>query len=84
MTDTERLDAIGEYGLFISTQDVLKAGTWVCCYGDRMVFAASMRDAIDMAVMDIKTGGVFTPLKVEKNTCLHRTKGRLLSTHGQR
>jgi len=61
VTDTERLDAIGEYGLFISTQDVLKAGTWertwVCCYGDRMVFAASMRDAIDLAVMDIKTGG---------------------------
>lgn len=61
MTDTERLDAIGECGLFISTQDVLKAGTWertwVCCYGDRIVCAASMRDAIDMAVMDIKTGG---------------------------
>lgn len=61
MTDTERLDAIGEYGLFISTQDVLKAGawerTWVCCYEDKMVFAASMRDAIDLAVMDIKTSG---------------------------
>lgn len=61
MTDTERLDAIGEHGLFLTTQDVLKAGewerTWVCCYGDRMIFAASMRDAIDLAVLDIKTGG---------------------------
>lgn len=61
MIDTERLDAIGEYGLFLTTQDVLKAGkweqTWVCCYGDRMVFAASMRDAIDLAVLDIRTGG---------------------------
>lgn len=60
MTDTERLDAIGEYGLFISTQVRVQAPawstSWVCCYGDRMIFAASMRDAIDLAVMDIKTG----------------------------
>lgn len=61
MTDTERLDAIGEYGLFLATQDVLKAGkwerAWVCHYDDRMVIAASMRDAIDLAVLDIRIGG---------------------------
>jgi hypothetical protein len=61
MTDTERLDAIGEYGLFITTQDVLNAGgwerIWVCCYEDRLVHASSMRDAIDLAVLDIQTGG---------------------------
>jgi len=61
VTDTERLDAIGEYGLFIASHDELtKDGwvcSWVCHYMDRMVAAASMRDAIDLAVMDIKTGG---------------------------
>lgn len=61
LTDTERLDAIGDYGLFIATHDELtKDGwvrTWVCHYDDRMVRAISMRDAIDLAVMDIRTGG---------------------------
>lgn len=61
MNDTERLDAIDEYGLFITSHDKLYNGqwerTWICHYGDRAVLAPSFRDAIDLAVTDLKTDG---------------------------
>ena len=40
MTDEERLDAIGNYGLCIATHDTLQHGdwerVWVCQYGPAM------------------------------------------------
>jgi hypothetical protein len=62
MTDTERLDAIGEYGLCVTTHDTLRDGQWyrqwVCQYGEaqeRLVVAPSIREAIDAAVLDLRT-----------------------------
>jgi len=62
MNDTQRLDAIGEYGLMVSTYDELQNGqwyrTWICRYGDggqRAVAVPTIREAIDAAVLDIRT-----------------------------
>lgn len=61
MTDTERLDAIPEYGLSVARHDHLgPAGwteRWFCHYEDKVVIGMTMREAIDMAVMDIRTCG---------------------------
>lgn len=61
MTDTERLDAIPEYGLSVTRHDTLGPDgwteRWLCHYEDKVVVAVSMREAIDMMVMDIKTCG---------------------------
>lgn len=64
MTDTERLNAIGEYGLCVATHDMLSHGqwerTWVCQYGEaqeRLVMAPTIREAIDAAVLDLHTIG---------------------------
>lgn len=62
MNDTQRLDAIGEYGLMVSTYDELVHGqwkrSWICRYGEggqMAVVAPTIRDAIDAAVLDIRT-----------------------------
>lgn len=64
MNDSERLDAIGEYGLCVATHDSLThhgwERVWVCQYGDSMqlVFMApTIREAIDGAVLDLTTRG---------------------------
>lgn len=63
MTDTERLDAIGHYGLCVATHDLLNHGewerTWVCTYyigtEQRVMMAPTIRDVIDAAVLDLTT-----------------------------
>lgn len=63
MTDEERLDAIGKYGLCIATHDVLKheewERTWVCVYHvageQRMLLSPDLRGLIDAAVLDLTT-----------------------------
>lgn len=61
MNDTERLDALGRYGLCLVTHDSLENGEWtrqwVAHYGPKAIFAPTLRDAIDAAVLDITTGG---------------------------
>lgn len=60
LTDTERLDAIGEYGLCVVTSDQLTAAgwerTWVCNYykdnQDKVIFGPSIREVIDAAILD--------------------------------
>lgn len=61
MNDTERLDVIGEYGLWLSSVDVFRDGQWVrrwdCYYGpgmDRHVNASTIREVIDAAIEDLK------------------------------
>ena len=61
MDDSERLDAIGEYGLCIAAHDTLKPNgwerTWVCQYGPDMksiFMAPTIREAIDGAVLDLE------------------------------
>lgn len=62
MNDTQRLDALGQYGLCVVAQDVLVAGNWrrewVASYGTSAIVAPSIREAIDAAVLDITTGGL--------------------------
>jgi hypothetical protein len=57
VTDAERLDAIGEHGLCVATQDTLGPGgwtrVWVCHYDDRFMVGASIREVIDAAVADL-------------------------------
>lgn len=55
MDDTQRLDAIGKYGLCIVQHQQRINGqwspTWECHYGiDKSVSAQTIREAIDMAV----------------------------------
>ena len=64
MNDTERLDAIGHYGLCVATHDSLNHGewerVWVCQYGpgmQKVVMASTIREVIDAAVLDIHTMG---------------------------
>lgn len=64
MTDEERLNAIGKYGLCVATHDTLNHGewerTWVCQYGpamERIIMAPTIREVIDAAVLDIQTLG---------------------------
>ena len=65
MDDTERLDAIGHYGLCVATHDTLNHGgwerTWVCQYGpgmERVIMAPTIRAVIDAAVLDIQTNNL--------------------------
>lgn len=63
MNDSDRLDAIGEYGLCVATHDSLtREGwerTWVCQYeiaGEtRVIFAPDIRDVIDAAILEFTT-----------------------------
>lgn len=61
MTDTERLDALNDYGLCVATHDTLRHNewqrTWVCQYGDRVMMGPTIRAVIDSAVLDIVTSG---------------------------
>jgi hypothetical protein len=62
MTDTDRLDAIGKHGLCITRYDTLASDGvwkehWICHYRDRSAVAATLREAIDSAVLDIVTEG---------------------------
>ena len=66
MTDSERLDAIGQYGLCVATHDLLNHGewkrTWVCTYHigteQRIMMAPTIRDVIDAAILDLTTSSV--------------------------
>jgi hypothetical protein len=62
VNDTQRLDAIGDYGLCLATHDTLSMGgwsrTWVATYGDRAILAPTIREAIDLAVLDITAQGL--------------------------
>ena len=59
MNDTQRLDALNDYGLCLATHDTLNHGSWsrvwVCQYGDRVMLAPTIREAIDAAIFDITT-----------------------------
>ena len=61
MNDTQRLDALNDYGLCLATHDTLSHGqwtrVWVVQYGDRVMLAPTIREAIDAAVFDITTQG---------------------------
>lgn len=62
MDDTQRLDAIGNYGLCVVRHDDLVGGRWLsrwtCNYGVGVqVEAPTMRQAIDLAVADIERHG---------------------------
>lgn len=60
--DTDRLDALGHYGLCVVTHDTLVDGVWhrqwVAQYGPSAVVAPTIREAIDAAMLDITTGGL--------------------------
>jgi hypothetical protein len=62
VNDTQRLDAIHEYGLCLATHEVLAFDgwqtTWVVHYGDRVMLAPTIREAIDAAVFDLSTRGL--------------------------
>ena len=62
MNDTERLDAIGEYGLCIAQHQQRTVDgwsiTWIVQYGhfgDRLAISPDIREAIDAAVLDLTT-----------------------------
>lgn len=62
MTDSERLDALGRYGLCVVAHDSLVntewERTWVCSYvvnlDQRLIMGPSIRDVIDAAILDIE------------------------------
>lgn len=62
VNDTQRLDALNDYGLCLTTQDSLVEGVWhrqwICAYGDSAVISSTLRKAIDAAVLDISTKGL--------------------------
>jgi hypothetical protein len=62
VNDTQRLDALGEYGLCVATHDTLTQlgwdRVWVAAYGDRVIMAPTIREVIDAAVLDIQTQGL--------------------------
>lgn len=62
MNDTQRLDAIGTYGLCLATHDTLQHGSWdrvwVVTYADRTLLAPTIREAIDLAVLDLSSMGL--------------------------
>lgn len=62
MNDTQRLDAISDYGLCLATHDSLGHSgwvrVWVVAYGETTLLAPTIRDAIDAAVLDISAKGL--------------------------
>lgn len=62
MNDTQRLNALEDYGLCLATHDVLSHSgwtrTWVVVYGERTILAPTIREAIDAAVLDIRAQGL--------------------------
>lgn len=62
MNDSQRLDAIQEYGLCLATHEVLTTAgwqvTWVVNYGETCMLAPTIREAIDAAVFDLSTRGL--------------------------
>lgn len=58
LTDTERLDAIGDFGLCLAQNvHITIEGvdeSWVCTWSDKCVIAGSQRDAIDLMVAIIE------------------------------
>ena len=60
-TDTERLDVFDLHGLCLTTHDTLGptgwTRVWVCSYLDRAVVGTTLRQAIDLAVLDLTTVG---------------------------
>lgn len=55
--DTMRLNAIDEFGLCVAAHDQLTATgwnrTWSCCYGASVVMGTSIREVIDLALLDL-------------------------------
>jgi hypothetical protein len=62
VNDSQRLDALNDYGLCIATHDTLThlgwTRVWVAQYNDRIIMAPTIRDVIDAAVLDIQTQGL--------------------------
>lgn len=62
MNDSQRLDAIGDYGLCVATHDSLQHSQWnrmwVVTYADKAVLAPTIREAIDAAVLDLRAMGL--------------------------
>lgn len=62
MNDTQRLDALNDYGFCIATHDTLQYGNWtrvwVAQYGERVMLAPTIREVIDAAVLDIQAQGL--------------------------
>jgi hypothetical protein len=62
VNDTQRLDAIGEYGLCVATHDTLSNTgwdrVWVVTYQDKALLAPTIREAIDGAVLDLTSMGL--------------------------
>jgi hypothetical protein len=61
MNDTQRLDALNDYGLCLATHDTLNHGewfrVWVVQYGETVMMGPTIREAIDAAVLDLITRG---------------------------
>lgn len=59
LNDTQRLDAIREYGLCLASHEVRTSGGWksgwVVHYGEHVIVAPTIREAIDAAVLDLCT-----------------------------
>jgi hypothetical protein len=57
MDDTMRLNAIDELGLLVVAHDQLTSlgwsRTWSCHYGPQVVVGATIREVIDLAVLDL-------------------------------
>lgn len=62
MNDTQRLEAIGDYGLCLATHDTLAHSgwtrMWVVTYDERVILGPTIREVIDAAVLDITTRGL--------------------------
>jgi len=59
--DTDRLDAIGEYGLCVATHDTLShtgwTRVWVVQHGESIVMGPTIREAIDGMLLELQTKG---------------------------
>lgn len=61
MNDSQRLDALNDYGLCLATHDTLKNSEWVRVwivqYDETIMMAPTIREAIDAAVLDLSMRG---------------------------
>jgi hypothetical protein len=64
MDDTARINAIGELGLCVAAHDQLTSEgwqrTWSCHYGTSVVVGATIREVIDLAILDLSVASVFS------------------------
>jgi hypothetical protein len=64
MDDTARLNAIDEFGLCVAAHDQLTSAgwsrTWSCHYGTSVVVGTTIREVIDLAVLDLGVANLFS------------------------